>query len=138
MVFRTPSFVRSEIEKTDRAIRQAGYTGDTHFRPPFGKKLVVLPYILKQQERANIFWDLAPDSLPELASDPSLMVDHVVSQAGPGSIILMHVMYASREKSLQALPGIIEGLLERGLNFVTLSELLNSGKPVQGLLASKC
>src|SRR6185436_13476921 len=48
MVLKTPSFVKFEIERTDELIRQTGYQGPIHFRPPFGKKLFVLPYYLSQ------------------------------------------------------------------------------------------
>lgn len=44
MIFVTPAFVRAEIERTDRLIREAGYSGEIYFRPPYGKKLVALPY----------------------------------------------------------------------------------------------
>jgi peptidoglycan/xylan/chitin deacetylase (PgdA/CDA1 family) len=36
-------------------------------------------------------------------------------------------MYESRAESRAALPGIIDGLRERGYRFVTLSELLGNG-----------
>nr|WP_241421351.1 polysaccharide deacetylase family protein [Candidatus Contubernalis alkalaceticus] len=45
MVLKTPSFIRKEIELTNQLIREAGYQGEIHFRPPNGKKLVILPYI---------------------------------------------------------------------------------------------
>ncbi|RYD05769.1 hypothetical protein N752_07705 [Desulforamulus aquiferis] len=47
MVFKTPSYIKKEIEKTDQLIRRAGYNGEIDFRPPNGKKLVGLPYYLK-------------------------------------------------------------------------------------------
>jgi peptidoglycan/xylan/chitin deacetylase (PgdA/CDA1 family) len=42
----------------------------------------------------------------------------------PGSIVLMHGMYDSRESSQVALPRIIEQLSDAGYRFVTVSELL--------------
>jgi peptidoglycan/xylan/chitin deacetylase (PgdA/CDA1 family) len=42
----------------------------------------------------------------------------------PGSIVLLHVMYKSREASREALPGVIQGLKEKGYRFVTIPELL--------------
>ncbi len=44
MVFKTPSFIQQEIEKTNTLIRKTGYKGPIDFRPPNGKKLVGLPY----------------------------------------------------------------------------------------------
>lgn len=118
--------VVSEVERTDAAIRAAGYTGKIHFRPPFGKKLVTLPLYLAQHDRITVTQDIEPDSSARLSADSGLMVDHVLNRARPGSIVLLHVMYKSRETSRQALPGIIDGLHERGYRFVTVSELLGS------------
>jgi peptidoglycan/xylan/chitin deacetylase (PgdA/CDA1 family) len=116
--------VVSEVERTDAAIRAAGYAGKIHFRPPFGKKLVTLPLYLAQHDRITVVQDIEPDSSARLSEDARLMVDHVLDRARPGSIVLLHVMYRSRETSRQALPGIIDGLHERGYRFVTVSELL--------------
>ena len=116
--------VVSEVERTDAAIRAAGFTGKIHFRPPGGKKLITLPLYLAQHDRITVMADLEPDSSARLSKDAGLMVDNVLSRARPGSIVLLHVMYKSRETSRQALPGIIDGLHERGYRFVTVSELL--------------
>ena len=43
MVFKSMEFIRREIEKTDQVIRKAGYNGEICFRPPYGKKLFILP-----------------------------------------------------------------------------------------------
>jgi peptidoglycan-N-acetylglucosamine deacetylase len=130
MIFRTPEFIREEIEKTDKSIRGTGFEGTIHFRPPYAKRLFVLPYILKQQERLNIFMDLAPDSLSRLEGNSKGIAEYVVENAKPGSIILMHVMYKGNKASREALPLILEGLKAKGLTSVTVSELLASGKPI--------
>jgi peptidoglycan/xylan/chitin deacetylase (PgdA/CDA1 family) len=48
LVLKGPSSVRSEVVRTDSLIRAAGYTGEIHFRPPYGKKLFVLPWVLSR------------------------------------------------------------------------------------------
>jgi peptidoglycan-N-acetylglucosamine deacetylase len=117
--------VVSEVERTDAAIRAAGYTGKIHFRPPGGKKLMTLPLYLAQHDRITVMADFEPDS-GRLSADAKLMVNSVVEGARPGSIVLLHVMYKARETSRQALPGIIDGLHQRGFRFVTVSELLDA------------
>jgi peptidoglycan/xylan/chitin deacetylase (PgdA/CDA1 family) len=124
MIAKSYAFVQQQIEETDRLIRAAGYVGEIQFRSPYGKKLVVLPYYLWRTGRQNIFWDVAPEAYLEVATDPDKMVEHVLTEVRPGSIILMHVMGRKRAASRQALPGIIQGLRERGYRFVTVSELL--------------
>lgn len=116
--------VRDEIETTDRAIRAAGYQGEIYFRPPYGKKLFTLPWYLSQTGRTSITWDVEPESYPDIAEDPDAIAEYVLQNAKSGSIILLHVMYRSREASRQALPKIIDGVRSRGFQFVTVSELM--------------
>jgi peptidoglycan-N-acetylglucosamine deacetylase len=118
---------KSEVERTDAAIRAAGYTGPILFRPPFGKKLIGLPLYLSKHDRTTITWDVEPESFEEVAASAGNITAHVLERTRPGSIIILHVMYKARETSRAALPGIIDGLKERGYGFVTVSELLGKG-----------
>ncbi len=126
MILKSMSFVRREVEDTDALIRKTGYAGPIHFRAPFCKKLFVLPWYLSSHQRKMITWDLEPDSYPEIAATPEGIVRHVVDRAGPGSIILLHVMYNSRRTSMAAVDGIITGLRGRGYDFRTVSELIQT------------
>jgi peptidoglycan-N-acetylglucosamine deacetylase len=126
MVLKTPSFIESEIGRTDQLIRQAGYQSAIHFRPPYGKKLVLLPYFLARTSRKTITWDVEPDSSPEIAANSSKIVAHTLEKTRPGSIILLHVMYESRVESLKAVNGIITGLKGDGYSFKTVSEMLDT------------
>jgi len=132
MVLVTPSFVQEEIEKTDRLIKEAGYTGEINFRPPYGKKLLALPYYLSKAGRKTIMWDVEPDSNPRTAGDSRTIIEETRNRVRPGSIILLHVMYPSRQQSLKAVKGIIESLQGDGYRFVTVSELLAAGTLAQG------
>lgn len=124
MMFMGPARIREEIERTDAAIRAAGYEGEIMFRPPYGKKLLTLPWYLSRHDRKTIMWDVEPESFPDVAEDASALASHVIEQTRNGSIIIMHVMYRSREVSRQALPLIIDGLRQRGFEFVTVAQLL--------------
>ncbi|MDY7080810.1 MAG: polysaccharide deacetylase family protein [Chloroflexota bacterium] len=124
MVLKSYAFIQREIERTDQLIREVGYEGDIHFRSPYGKKLIALPYYLDQTGRLNIFFDVEPESYPEVAADADRIVEHALGKVRPGSIVLLHVMHESRVESRRALPGIIQGLQEQGYDFVTVSELL--------------
>ncbi len=124
MVFVTPSFVRREVERTDELIRAAGYAGEIHFRPPYGKKLLALPLYLSGHGRKTVTWDVAPDSEAGAAQDSESLTRYARERARPGSIILLHVMYPARAESLKAVAGIVESLERDGYRFVTVSELL--------------
>jgi chitin deacetylase len=127
MILVTPGYVRQQIEDTDKLIRDAGYTGEITFRPPFGKKLFALPRYLQQHNRKTITWDIEPDSFPEVAATSDGIVRYVTERARPGSIILLHVMYPSRKTSLEAVRGIIAKLRQEGYKFLTVNELLATG-----------
>ena len=120
MVFMSPSTVREEVEVTDSLIRASGATGPIHFRPPYGKRLVILPWYLSRRNRATVLWSLEPDSWFSRHPD---MVRHVSENVQPGSIILLHVEIPARAEGRASLPLMIRDLKERGYRFVTVSEL---------------
>jgi peptidoglycan-N-acetylglucosamine deacetylase len=126
MIFKSLAFIRGEIERTDRLIRRAGYAGEIHFRSPYGKKLFLLPLYLSTTDRKNIFIDVDPDSHPDVAASAEKIVEYVLAKVKPGSIIILHAENSRRAESLEAVPGIIDGLKSRGYGFVTVSELLRS------------
>jgi peptidoglycan-N-acetylglucosamine deacetylase len=121
MVLRSPRFIRYEVETTDSLIREAGFDGTIHFRPPYGKRLVGLPWYLARTGRATVLWTLEPDSRYRTAED---MTRHVLERVEPGAIILLHVELPERRAERAALVQIIEGLQERGYAFVTVSDLI--------------
>lgn len=95
LVFKSPGTIRQEIDRTNALIRGTGYSGTIHFRPPNGKKLLLLPRYLKSRGMQTIMWNIEPDSYPEISGDAGAMADHVMDKIQPGSIILLHVMYES-------------------------------------------
>ncbi|MBV9790836.1 MAG: polysaccharide deacetylase family protein [Chloroflexi bacterium] len=124
MILVTPAFVRDEIERTDQLIREAGYSGEIYFRPPYGKKLVALPYYLSQTNRTTIMWDVEPESDPAVAAASERISAHILRNVQPGSIILLHVMFASGQPSRDAVRDTVVGLQQAGYRLVTVPELL--------------
>lgn len=116
--------IRQEIEPTDKLLREAGYIGDIHFRPPYGMKIFMLPFYLKQNNRKTIIWDVSPEGDPKLNEDADKLSQFVIDQTTNGSIILLHPMNDGREASLHSLDPIIRGLKAKGFVFKTVSELL--------------
>ena len=124
MVAMTPRVVRSQLSRTDDAIRALGYTGPLHFRPPYGRKLVVLPWVLDQQDRTTIMWSIEPETTLGFEALAQDLAAHVIETAQAGDIVLLHGMYSTNQSTREALPLILNGLRNRGFEFVTVSELL--------------
>jgi peptidoglycan/xylan/chitin deacetylase (PgdA/CDA1 family) len=124
LVFQPYARVRDEVERTDELIRACGYAGEIHFRAPNGKQFLVLPYYLARTGRTSISWDVAPEWRDGRAASAGEIVDRILAETRPGSIILLHAMYRSREATREALPTVLRGLKARGYRFVTVSELL--------------
>ena len=87
------SAIAGEIERTDAAIRAAGYGGPIYVRPPNGKRLLAAPWYLWRHDRTTVMWSLEPDSIGGVMDDPDALVAYVRDNVRPGDIILMHVMY---------------------------------------------
>lgn len=126
LLFKSPASIAQEVEQTDAILREQGVAEPIYFRPPYGKKLVLLPWYLMKQQRVSITWDVAPENFQHVAADKNQLVRYTLEQVKPGSIVLLHVMYASRQTTIEALPEIIAGLKARGYRFVTVHQLLQA------------
>ncbi|MEL6960042.1 MAG: polysaccharide deacetylase family protein [Pseudomonadota bacterium] len=127
MVLIWPSAVRDQLSRTDQAIRATGYDGPIHVRPPFGRKFIVLPRVLSQQDRTTIMWSIEPETTLGFDAAPEALAQHVIETAQPGDIVLLHGMYSTNDSTRAALPLIINGLRARGFSFVTVSDLIAAG-----------
>ena len=59
-----------------------------------------------------------------LEEGPEAITRAVLDNAYNGAIVLMHDGGGNREQDIEALPGIIDGLRERGYRLVTVGELM--------------
>lgn len=124
MVLRSQRFYRREVARTDSVIRAAGHQGPIYFRPPYGYKLLGLPWLLQQAGRTTVTWDVEPDSYPDVASSSDAIVRHALERVRPGSIILIHPWYRSRGTSLGAIGPLIDSLQARGYRVGAVRDLV--------------
>lgn len=126
MAFMSTSEIASEVESNDTLIRSAGYKGYIPFRVPYNIKFVTLPYYLMTNNRPDISRNVITK---EGTNRPSgSIVDDIVKQVSPGSIILLHPMYDHTKTTRQAIGPIVKQLKAKGYKFVTVSELLKYRK----------
>lgn len=124
LVFVSTTTVRNEISRTDAVIRAAGYTGRITVRPPYAKKLFSYPFEMVSGERTTVMWDLEPDSMSAIRTNPDAMTQYVLDNVRPGSIIEFHPWAPGGSATRKALPMIMEELRREGYRFVTVSQLL--------------
>jgi peptidoglycan/xylan/chitin deacetylase (PgdA/CDA1 family) len=94
------------------------------WRPPYGS---VNSGIVQQADAfglTTVNWDVDPQDWARPGT--MVIVQRVLAQVRPGSIILMHDGPAARQQTAAALPYILAGLQARGLVPVTLPTLLGS------------
>jgi len=127
MTSENPSFIRSEIEKTDQLLRQLGVKEEIHFRAPYGRKLLVLPYLLAKMNKKNILWNVNPNDYK--AQNSEVIENYVLEHVSPGSIILLHDGGGDRSRTVAATESLIKKLGEKGYTFKTVSELMRVNAP---------
>jgi peptidoglycan/xylan/chitin deacetylase (PgdA/CDA1 family) len=127
LVFTLPNKIQSEVNKTNSAIRKAGYKGEIMFRPPYGKKLVYLPYYVNKIGMKTIMWNIEPESYGDSYGNTEAIISNVTNSVSPGSIIILHAMN-DKVATRNAIEPIINNLKADGYKFVTVEQLLNSEK----------
>lgn len=93
------------------------------FRFPYGSYNDRVSSIVKEYGMLAVQWSVDPEDWN--TSDVDKLVDKVVNVAKEGDIILLH---DGRDVTLAALPRILAGLRDKGLQVVTVSELLYGDK----------
>ncbi|HEX3247105.1 MAG TPA: polysaccharide deacetylase family protein [Chloroflexota bacterium] len=119
----------SELERTEELLK--GLTGQsTHpmFRPPYGDlNEGVLKDVADQGYDYTIMWTV--DSLGWNHLGRRGIIDRCLSRAAPGTIYIFHV--GAESEDALALGPIIDGLRDRGLRTVKISEMIGL-KPQAG------
>jgi peptidoglycan/xylan/chitin deacetylase (PgdA/CDA1 family) len=114
--------VRPQVQRTLAAIRSlTGYT-PCLFRPPYGAYDSEVVRQARSLGLATVLWNVDPTdwALPGTEA----IVQRVLAQVRPGSIILSHDGGGPRGETLAAYPRIIRALRARGLRIVTIPQLL--------------
>ena len=105
-----------EVLRTSNAIYEVTGVYTAFVRPPYGRWPEELEFHVTM---VPVLWTL--DSRDWEIKDASAVAEEVLSQAESGSVILLHDCYKS---SVEAAFQIIDGLTERGYEFVTVDELI--------------
>ena len=93
------------------------------FRLPFGRRFVVLSYLLSQMHKKLIMWDVNSQDY-EKAHTAEDIANRVIDNVRSGSIVLVHDGGGDRSRTVAATQIIVKALLSKGYEFKTVSELL--------------
>ncbi|HEU5354951.1 MAG TPA: polysaccharide deacetylase family protein [Actinocrinis sp.] len=114
--------LREQIERTSDAVESATGARPSLARPPYGSLTGEVVDQWTGFEERIALWDV--DSADWARPGADAIASKVLGEIQPGSIVLMHDSGGDRSQTVQALPTIIEGCLERGYNLATVPELL--------------
>ncbi len=122
--------VARDIELAHQAIYECTGLEPKLFRPPHGFRTPWLMRTVRNLGYTVVTWDnMTSDWKAEKSGDE--IIRAILQRAKPGSVIVLHDgrdtrLNYDRSHMLQALPFVIETLMERGFDFVTIPELLES------------
>jgi peptidoglycan/xylan/chitin deacetylase (PgdA/CDA1 family) len=115
--FLTPKRLRTEIERGSESIcRSCGFRPHA-FRSPVGIRHPLLGPYLKQAGLEYVSWRIR--SCDTLIEKSSVFARRILNKVSSGDIILLHDhLPRGTDVMLEALPGVIDELRERGFEFV--------------------
>jgi len=108
-----------EIQKTQDILAEALNHRAAWFRPPYGVLRQNQAALLAKRGLGIALWSV--DSQDWSHPGEAKIIGTVLAEAKPGSIILCHDLH---RQTADAMGPILDGLLERGFTFATLSELM--------------
>ena len=122
--------VARDIEMAHQAIYECTGLEPTLFRPPHGFRSPWLMRTVRRRGYTVVTWDNMTSDWNAAKSGEEIILA-ILRRAKPGGVIVLHDgrdtrLRYDRNHMLQALPFVIETLLERGFEFVTIPELLES------------
>jgi peptidoglycan/xylan/chitin deacetylase (PgdA/CDA1 family) len=117
-----------ELWRAESAIARAAGVCPAIYRPPNGFHTPWQLHTVASHGMKTVTWDVIPRDWKD--PPPDVIVSRVLNSVQPGSIILLHDGYntnqgTDRSATLNALPGIIEGLRAKGYDIVRLDKLLD-------------
>lgn len=117
--------VRSQLQRTDDAIKNATSTRPTLMRPPYGS---ITPrekhWIHDEFGYRVILWDVDPYDWKR--PGPAVVRNRILKETQPGSIVLSHDIHPG---TIEAMPSTLDALEAKGFKFVTVSELIRMATP---------
>ncbi|MCK5800769.1 MAG: polysaccharide deacetylase family protein, partial [Deltaproteobacteria bacterium] len=120
----------SQLTRTERAIRAAGVAPSRYYRPPHGITNTLVRRVCAKLGYTIVLYTLLSSDWRRPGVAP--LVRQVTRRLHDGGIVVLHDGGGNRTQTIEALPGIIQGLRARGLEPVRLDRLLEGGAKRRG------
>jgi peptidoglycan/xylan/chitin deacetylase (PgdA/CDA1 family) len=115
--FLMPGRLRAEIERGTESICRSCGSRSRFFRSPVGLRHPLLGPYLKDAGLEYVSWSVR--TRDTLTANSSVLAKRILNKVASGDIILLHDhLPAGTDVMLEALPRVIDGLRERGFQFV--------------------
>lgn len=115
--FLTPRRLRAEIERGTESVRRSCGFRPQFFRSPVGLRHPLLAPYLEDAGLEYVSWSIR--TRDTLTANSSVVARRILNKVTGGDIILLHDhLPRGADAMLEALPGVIDGLRERGFEFV--------------------
>jgi len=117
--------VRSQLQRTDDAIKNATGKRPTLMRPPYGSLTEREKHWIHDEFGYQIIlWDVDPYDWKR--PGPAVVRNRILKETRPGSIVLSHDIHPG---TIEAMPSTLDALEAKGFKFVTVSELIEMATP---------
>lgn len=117
--------VRSQLQRTDDAIKNATGKRPTLMRPPYGSLTDREKHWIRDEFGYQIIlWDVDPYDWKR--PGPAVVRNRILKETRPGSIVLSHDIHPG---TIEAMPATFDALEAKGFKFVTVSELISMATP---------
>lgn len=111
-----------QLSSTNRLLQQISGVRPVYYRPPRGIITAEGMEAARHQGLQIVLWTVCLEN--KNCPTPAEMVRWAVARTRPGSIILVHDGRLNRQRSVEALPALLQTLQQKGYSFVTLDFLL--------------
>ena len=118
------SVVKQELQETHDIILQVTGKAPRSFRPPYGAfDTAQRQMIFNEFGYPTVLWNVDPEDWKR--PGVSVVTRRLIDGARPGGILLAHDIHSP---TIDAMPSTLNGLLNRGYQFVTFSQLVGLEK----------
>ncbi len=108
----------AEVDRTQAALRRATGTTTTMLRPPYGATSSAVRELAAQRGYRLVMWDVDPQDWRRPGAYG--IAAHVLANAGPGDVVLLHDGGGERSQTIAALERILRTMSARGYVFRAL------------------